>query len=134
MNRIWHPWTKWECFKAGFFTPMKGKAAVTEAQANYRRLLTDIHYFERVLARVITEWKYSCEHNLTNESMNRIAWLGQASCALEFGCCAEQTRSAFQTLTEAQQNAANAAADKYLQFWLSRHEASLNEQSQAVQS
>ena len=31
------------------------------------------------MMRVISEWKYSCEHNLTNESLNRIAYIGQAA-------------------------------------------------------
>lgn len=132
MIRIYHPFTRWECMKAGFFTPMKGKTQIDKAKENYVKLLTDVPFFERVMAKVIKEWPNSAEHNLTNEAMNRIAWLGQSSCAYEFGCCAEQTRSGFQLLTEQQQNAANAAADRVLQAWILQHERVINEHVEAV--
>lgn len=132
MKRIYHPFTKWECLRGGFFTPMKGKAQIEKAKKDYVRLLTDIPYFERTMKKVIQAWPNSCEHNLTNESMNRVAWLGQSSCAFEFGCCAEQTRSAFQLLTEDQQIAANAAADKVLQQWIIDEEERQNERHKAI--
>ena len=125
IQRIWHPWDKWECYRAGFF---KGDAKkIPEWRESYVRLLTDLNLFEQTLKKVIDEWPHSCEHNLTNESMNRIAWLGQASCAYAFGACAHQTRSAFKLLTDDQQQAANAMAEKYLNIWLERHLVRLKE-------
>lgn len=119
LERIWHPWNKWECYRAGFFHGDLTK--IEEWRESYVRLLSDLDLFESTLQKVLAEWTHSCEHNLTNESMNRIAWLGQASCAYVFGACAHQTRSAFKLLTEEQQASANAMAEKYLNIWLENH-------------
>jgi hypothetical protein len=70
------------------------------------------------MRRVIVEWPHSSAHNLTNEGMNRVAWLGQSSCCIIFGVCAEQTRSAFNLLTPERQAAANAAAQEILDAWV----------------
>lgn len=129
--RIYHPWDKWECFKAGFFTPRKGKDQKAQDRKDYARLLSDLEYFGRVMDKIFQEWSYSCEHNLTNDTMNRIAWLGQASGAYEFGCCAEHTAGAFYDLTPEQQKAACDLAAQYLDRWLKSRE-SKDERSEAI--
>jgi hypothetical protein len=88
-----------------------------QAEEVYRSFLSDIPEFKRVLALVITEWVNSCEHYLSNENMNRIAWLGQASLAYQFhipcGC-----RGGFHRLTPDEQVAADTAALEALNAWL----------------
>jgi len=121
VNRIFHTWEKWECYPAGFYedNPPEGMTK-EEAVSCYINLLTNIDFFEEVLNKVITEWKYSCEHYLTNERMNRIAWLGQAALAYRFhipSCF----RVGFHRLSEEQQNKANESALKYLNIWLEKH-------------
>ena len=54
--------------------------------------------------------------------MNRIAWLGQASCAYLYGARADSTRSNFGKLTAEQQQQANNMAEKYLKIWLEKNE------------
>jgi hypothetical protein len=120
MDRIYHPWHKWECYQNGFFTGSGHKQEYYDAA--YVKLLTDIPLFEAVLVKVTTNWKYSCENNLSNDSMNRIAWLGQASCAYLYGARADSTRSNFSKLTSEQQQEANNMAKKYLQIWLEKNE------------
>lgn len=85
MKRILHTWEKWECYPAGFYeTKPPSKGMTTEhCKAAYADFLKDRDRFARALDRVITEWKNSCEHYLTNERMNRIAWLGQAAMCIE---------------------------------------------------
>lgn len=34
------------------------------------------------MKKVLVLWPNSCEHNLTNMSMNRVAWIGQSACCL----------------------------------------------------
>ena len=121
ITRIYHPWWKWECYKAGFFKKESNKERQSAHQKAYVELLSDLDKFAYAMRCVINYWPYSCEHNLTNESMNRIAWLGQASACYTFGACAEQTRGAFHHLSQKQQDEANALADLYLKFWTTRH-------------
>lgn len=118
VERIYYAWTSWECFKAGFFTPASSPETLARWRVQYKELLSDLPRFRAAMARVVAEWPHSCAHNLTNEGMNRIAWLGQASCCIEFGACAEQTRSAFNLLSQVDQDAANAAAAEVLAEWL----------------
>ena len=121
MNRIYHTWDKWECFKAGFYeNSPPGNMTQEEGEEKYREFLADLKQFEKALKRLIVEWKNSCEHYLTNENMNRIAWLGQAAMAYAHkipSCC----RGGFNRLTEQQQKDADKMALKYLNKWLVAH-------------
>lgn len=118
MKRIFHTWDKWECFPAGFYDS-RPKEDFTDSQCEeaYRALLQDTQQFEAALARIISEWPNSCEHYLSNESMNRIAWLGQASLCIARGIPACH-RGGFNLLSESEQEAANQSALKYLNRWL----------------
>lgn len=117
MKRIYHTWDKWECFRAGFFEDKAKGMTKEQAEAAYKDFLTNETAFRRGLQRVITEWKFSCEHNLTNENMNRIAWLGQAAMCIETGV-PSAFRSGFNLLSEQQQKTANAIALEALNQWL----------------
>lgn len=120
-NRIFHTFDKWECAKAGFYEtkPPKGMNA-DQCKQRYKELLTDIPEFERILACVISEWKHSCEHYLTNSAMNRIAWLGQASLCYKHGIPAE-FRGGYSLLTADEQLAADEAALRALNIWLAEN-------------
>lgn len=117
-NRIFHTFDKWECAKAGFYEskPPKGMSA-EQCKEAYRDLLADDDAFRAALERVITEWKHSCEHYLTNAAMNRIAWLGQASLCIALGIPSE-FRSGFTLLTEEQQRNAHQIALEALNKWM----------------
>ena len=117
-NRIFHTFDKWECNKAGFYEskPPKGMTA-DQCKEVYRELLSDREAFTGALERVITEWKHSCEHYLTNSAMNRIAWLGQASLCIAKGIPAE-FRGGYSLLTEQQQLEADQMALEALNRWM----------------
>lgn len=119
-GRVFHTFDKWECHKAGFYEtkPPKGLSA-EDCKTIYHDLLTNKEAFAQALERVITEWKYSCEHYLTNLAMNRIAWLGQASLCIMHGIPSE-FRSGFGLLTEQQQAEANQLALDALNRWMER--------------
>lgn len=116
-GRILHTWDKWECYKAGFYENKKDDLTKEECEEQYKIFLSDIPRFEMALKRVISEWHNSCEHYLTNENMNRIAWLGQASLCIETGI-PSCFRGGFILLSDEQQNLANQKALEYLNKWL----------------
>jgi hypothetical protein len=117
-GRIFHTWEKWECHKAGFYNnfPPDGmtKAGCEEA---YRAFLADSAQFAAALESVVSTWAHSCEHYLTNTSMNRIAWLGQAAACYALGL-PSVFRGGFHLLTETQQAGADGVALDYLNKWL----------------
>jgi len=117
-GRILHTWDKWECYPAGFYeSKPPGELTKEDCEEIYRSMLADIPAFESALQRVILEWSKSCEHYLTNERMNRIAWLGQASLCVVHGI-PSIFRGGFNLLSESQQQTANEVALKWLNMWL----------------
>jgi len=117
-GRILHTWEQWECYPAGFYKMnLPDGLSKDDCERIYCEMLRDIPRFQRALTRVISEWKRSCEHYLTNERMNRIAWLGQASLCIEQGI-GSIFRGSFNLLTEPEQLLANQAALNALNAWL----------------
>jgi ParB-like chromosome segregation protein Spo0J len=116
-ERIFHTYDKWECHKAGFYASKKEGMTSEQCKQSYADFLSDDLLFRQYLLIVITEWKYSCEHYLTNKSMNRIAWLGQAAmCA--YNGVPSVFCSGFNLLSEEEKNIANHTALEFLNMWL----------------
>lgn len=88
-----------------------------EAELKYRDFLGDSDAFRAALKRVISEWKNSCEHYLSNDRMNRIAWLGQASACIALGI-PSAFRGGFNLLPDSKQHEANMVALEALNEWL----------------
>lgn len=106
MKRIYHTWEKWECYPAGFYETLPPNGMTpAEATALYAEFLRDSERFNAALWRVITEWPKSSEHYLSNEKMNRIAWLGQAAMCIETRVPSAY-RGGFNRLTSAEQEQA----------------------------
>lgn len=116
-DRIFHTHDTWECHKAGFYANTMPGISKAQGEEMYRAFLSDDERFRTALEHVISEWRHSCEHYLTNTAMNRIAWLGQAAMCYATGVPAAY-RSGFGLLTEAQQETANRTALEYLNCWL----------------
>lgn len=129
MKRIYHSWDKWECYPAGFYesTPRDKNLTKLQCEQKYAEFLRSDTMFCSALERVIVEWKNSCEHYLSNENMNRIAWLGQASLCIAEGIPA-CFRGGYNLLTIEEQQNADSIALKYLNKWLS-NDNFLNENS-----
>lgn len=118
-DRVFHHYSKWEAYQYNFFGLSHKTMSKTQCEYAYKMLLIDTDRFREILNIVTSEWVYSCEHNLTNKSMNRIAWLGQAALAYEYQIpsiyCA-----GFQLLSDEEQQAANEVALEALNGWLVR--------------
>jgi hypothetical protein len=116
-KRVFHTYDKWECAKAGFYNPSKEGIKKEDGEKLYADFLSNDKKFRLGLEGVLKFWKNSCEHYLTNESMNRIAWLGQAS-----ACYSEKLPQVycggFNLLTKKQQEKANNTALEYLNKFL----------------
>jgi ParB-like chromosome segregation protein Spo0J len=117
-DRIFHEWQDWECFPAGFYSDKPPRdMSVEDCEIAYRDFLADIPRFQAAMFRVITEWKHSCEHYLTNEKMNRIAWMGQASMCIDSGV-PSRFCGGYNLLSDEQKHAADNAALAYLNTWM----------------
>lgn len=119
MKRIYHTWDEWECYPAGFYEsrPANKNLSDDDCREIYRSLLSDTERFEEAAERVIREWPNSTEHYLSNERMNRVAWIGQAALCLAEGI-PSRFRGGYMKLTPDEREAADAVALKVLNRWL----------------
>lgn len=128
-ERIFHTFEKWECHKAGFYASKKEGMTAEQCEKEYATYLSDEHRFKEGLSGVISEWKNSCEHYLTNKAMNRIAWLGQAAMCYSTGIPSKFC-AGFNLLTADQQDKANLIALEALNYWMkqnNRNEVSIED-------
>jgi len=117
-GRILHTWDKWECYPAGFYNDKPPDGMTNEeAEQAYAEFLADIDRFDRALECVTSKWVNSCEHYLTNERMNRIAWLGQAAMCYDTGV-SSRFCGGYNLLTPEKQRIADEKALEWLNKWL----------------
>ena len=136
MKRIYHTWDEWECYPAGFYEngPKDKSMTDEECREQYRALLANIPLFRDALSRVMKEWPNSCEHYLSNERMNRVAWLGQAALCVTYGI-PQRYRGGYMLLSDEEKAAADNAALDALNDWLwSRGEEEVDLEGAGVKS
>lgn len=120
-GRIFHTFDKWECFRHGFYAERCEGMAHEEGEEKYREFLADLGRFRAALEVVTSEWTHSCEHYLTNDRMNRIAWLGQAAVAQALRI-PSFCRGGYHKLTDDQRKAADDLALEYLNKWRAKRD------------
>lgn len=81
MKRVYHRYENWECYKSGFFSNISGPEK-TQLELKVIEMFSSSDTTEKYMREVVEKWVNSCEHNLSNISLNRVAWLGQAACCL----------------------------------------------------
>lgn len=86
-------------------------------------LMKDPQAFEAAMVKAVNEWPNSCEAALTASVMNHQAWIGHAGCAINHNSPEDLTRLGWRTLTQQQQDEANAAADRAIAYWRERYDA-----------
>jgi hypothetical protein len=116
MERIFHPYDKWEDYTHGFYDNISGKNKNQMIQ-NVIDIFSNPSETKRLMQKVISEWKYSCEHNLTNMSMNRIAYLGQASCCIEHKIPSTITMESWNKVDKNYRDIADSIAKDLIKEW-----------------
>lgn len=112
--QVKYTYDKWECFRAGLYSlncEYEGK------ELAYPEVLGNLDTFAKALRVIVNTWPNSCEHYLTNTSVNRIAWLGQAAVCVSTGVPMKY-RTGWSLLSKEKQDAADAMALFWLNRWL----------------
>jgi hypothetical protein len=115
-ERVYHHYDNLEEYHSGMWRIIRGEErkgfifAAAELMKNPER-------FKYHMGRALDEWPNSCEHNLTADNVNRIAWLGHAGCCLGVNSPEEATRAGWHTLSKPQQDEANRVAAEVLATW-----------------
>lgn len=115
-KRVYHHMDKMEEFHSSMWKqiPVELREAAIEASAE---LMREADSFEIACRKAIDEWPNSAEANLTASVINHQAWIGHAACCINHGASEDLTRLAWRTLTQEEQDAANEAADRAIDYW-----------------
>lgn len=96
-------------------TPPRSYNSEDALQA-YTDFLSNLERFKAAMRKVMIEWPISCEQFLTNQNVNRIAWLGQSAMCIATGV-PRCFKAGFAGLSNPTKLAANALASRYLKAW-----------------
>ena len=113
-DRIYHPYWMWEETDNNMWGTVPNRAEMLEWAVDFTG---DHERYGAAMMSVVNEWRFSCEHNLTNLTQNRKAWIGHAACAYAAKCPEDIVRQAWSHLTKEQQVKANGVADLAIQHW-----------------
>ena len=119
-ERIFHTFHKWEAVAYGLYEQVHPTMSAKQCEYKFIELMTNEELFAECLNEVITKWKFSCEHNLTNRALNRIAWLGQAALAYKWNIPSRYS-SGWKLLSDKEQDKANQIALNALNNWQEAH-------------
>ena len=120
IKRIYHSWELWEDHQNGFYNNVSGKDKEKMIE-KVIELFTDPNKTREYMIKVVNQWLHSCQHNLTNESMNKIAYLGQGACCLYAGVPSTITMEAWSKVPSEFQDIADSIAIEVLELWEYRH-------------
>ena len=84
-------------------------------------LFSSAELTEHYMSQVISSWPYSCEHNFTNNALNRVAYLGQAACCIYAGIPSSITMEAWAEVPKQCQDIACQIAERLIVSWLKTH-------------
>lgn len=120
IKRVFHHYMKCEEYTSNMWraVPIEERQSFQDKSA---ALMLDCTAFESAMKRAVDEWPFSCEAALTASTMNHQAWIGHAGCAINHNAPEDITRLAWRTLNQAQQDAANAAADRAIAYWKEKY-------------
>lgn len=113
-KRVYHPYQSWEEVIHNMWGEVSdGKEALDQAIA----FTSDHRRYGHYMRRVTKEWPISCENALTEQSLNKKAWIGHAAVALALGIPEDITRKAWGYLTDEQRELANKEARRAIRAW-----------------
>ncbi len=120
MKRLFEKYTEWEDYKNGMYEMYKTEDEDLIRKSVY--LLTNSVLFLEACKSVIKDWKITTSVHLTNNTINKKAWIGQASCNYLYKVPELLTRVAWGKLTKRQQETANQIAETVINSYLNNLE------------
>ena len=120
MRRFYHRYENWECWKNGFFNNISGENKKDHIE-NVISIFSNTNKTEELMKRVVSEWPYSTEHNLSNISLNRVAWLGQAACCIHSKTPCTITMEAWHLVSKENRDIADSIASKIISEYEFNH-------------
>lgn len=117
MNQVYENYSLWEDYLNGMYNTENIKEKDKKV-INAINLLSNDELFTEVMNELIKEWPIATAVNLTNNSINKKAWLGAAACMYFYETNEFLTRIAWNLLDKEIQDKANVAAEKIINDYL----------------
>jgi hypothetical protein len=118
--RIYKPYDQWEDWINGMWRTVE-----KEEYASYLswaiEFTGDHVEYGNAMGLVIVKWENTMLHNLTNQSMNKRAFLGHCACCFVSGCPEYIVRDAWKQLTDRQRELADNIAQTYINNWINEY-------------
>lgn len=98
MKKIYHHYDKWECFR--------NKMYLTKDVNEVKNIEKVIYFFSHdslfldVGYELIEKWKFTLQHHLSDESINKIAYMGQLACNYKYNVPEITTKKAWYLIDE----------------------------------
>ena len=116
-GEIWHPWWLLEEVKHNMWGDVSHRKTWLEIATAFTG---NSDLYGEWMLRVVNEWPFSCEHNLSKRGDKR-PWIGHAAFALAIRCPEDIVRQAWALLSEEQQKRANQKADEAIECWRTKN-------------
>lgn len=120
MKQVYVPYWHWEDWKSGMWR----KLPITEESEMLNRAIefTGDHIkYGQAMQKVSKKWNMTMINGLTNQSINRRAFLGHCACSYKFKCPEYITRRAWKLLTENQRVLADHVAQQTIDEWMQEY-------------
>ena len=120
VERIYHPYWLWEDYINGMW---RKENSILERDYLRKAIefTGDAEKYGYWMLKVIEDWPITCEHNLTDETQNRKAFIGHCACCHGINCPEYITREAWGYLNKKQQDEANEKANIAITKWEELH-------------
>lgn len=110
-NKIFYPYTEWECYKNGMWRTENINYEAIEMpkiiEFTSNHILYGLAMFE-----VQSKWIITCTHHLIGYAVNGRSFIGHAACCFMFGWPEYLVRKAWGLITATQQTKANYIAEQ----------------------
>ena len=114
LKRVYHPHNEWEEIKYNMWGSISDEKAWLEKAVSFTG---DHELYGSFMFDVIKQWPVSCENALTDQYINKKAWVGHAAAALALRLPEYITRKAWRDLTDEQKFLANKQAERAIRTW-----------------
>jgi hypothetical protein len=115
MKQQYAHYLKWEDYQNGMWRMDIENTELFVQKA--MKLLSSPKEFYNIATETVQAWRVSALINLTDNSCNKRAWLGQASCCYKHKVPEHLTRIAWNLLSKKQQDIANDIATRVISEW-----------------
>jgi len=119
MKRIYHPYNLWEDYINGMWKKVD-KSSEKLMLKKAIEFTGDYKKYGKAMIDVVNNWKYTLEHNLTDNTINKKAFIGHCAVCYELGIPEYITRERKRRAETGKAPAREKQADNAIKLWFKK--------------